>query len=388
MLTTEAFNALLKTLEEPPAFVKFIFATTQPNKVLPTILSRCQRFDFRRIPTIEIIAQLEKISAEEKIKIDKEVLFAIAKASDGALRDAESLLDQLASFSQGTISLNDINSILGIVQQDALFEITEKIAQKDAKSALAVFNKIIDEGKDVNLFLTNLIEHFRNLMVAKIVKADPKLIDLPQEICERLLQQSQAFTLEEIFGAFNTLINTQEMAKRLDSLRIPLEVSLIKLAHDKRNPTSNPAPAKELKKPGEAKENNNPTADDDPPAHKEDPAGSISLDNFKQSWQNIIDGLSRVKMYVATYMSEGSPINLEHNVLTVSFPKNYSLHKESLEKKENKALIEKIISELLHANLRVNFILSKESLHKDENENNPMLKSALDAFGARVIRQE
>ena len=136
MLTQEAFNALLKTLEEPPAFVKFIFATTQPHKVLATILSRCQRFDFRRITVMEMITQLERIVTQEKIGVDKEVLLAIAKASDGSLRDAESLLDQLISFSKDKISLKDVISILGIVEQEALFEITDKIIQKDALAAL------------------------------------------------------------------------------------------------------------------------------------------------------------------------------------------------------------------------------------------------------------
>ncbi len=324
---------------------------------------------------MEIIAQLEKIIAKEKIEIDKEVSLAIARASDGALRDAESLLDQLNSFSQKKISLQDINSILGLVHQDALFEITDKIIQKDAPAVLGLFNRIIDEGKDINLFLANLIEHFRNLMIAKVAKADVKLIDLPQEICARLLQQSQSFTLEEIFAAFNILMYAQEMTRRLDSARIPLEISLIKLAHDKKG---SPRPVDRPK-----------AADPDPPppVAKED-APTIPLDTVKDSWQNFLDRMSKVKMYVATYLSEGSLVKLEHNTLTISFPKNYSLHKESLERKENKALVEKTLSELCQANLRVNFILSKETAQRDDTENNPALKSALDAFGARVIRKD
>jgi len=383
MLTTEAFNALLKTLEEPPEFVKFIFATTQPNKVLPTILSRCQRLDFRRIPVIEIITQLEKIIAAENIKIDKDVLFAISRSSDGALRDAESLLDQLSSFAEGKISLEDINSILGIVQQDALFEITQEIIRKDPKALLVIFNKIIDEGKDINLFLTNLIEHFRNLMIAKITKADSKLIDLPQELCERLLQQSQGFTLEEIFSIFNTLVNAQEMGKRLESSRIPLEVSLIKLAHDRRATYSNPAPSE--KKDNDAKSDKNPPQEQQRLDNKESSGGSV--DNIREAWHNIVDKVSKVKMYVATYLNEGRPVKLEHNTLTVSFPRDCSLHKESLDKKENKAIIEKIISEISNASLRINFILSKEESLKDDSQSSPLLKSALDAFGARIIKE-
>jgi len=392
MLTTEAFNALLKTLEEPPEFVKFIFATTQPHKVIPTILSRCQRFDFRRITALEITAQLELIVASENINVDKEVLFAIARSSDGSMRDAESVLDQLASFSQQKISLKDVISVLGLVEQEALFEITDKIIQKDAKGALGLFNKLIDDGKDISVFLANLIEHFRNLMIAKVTKGDSKLIDLPQDICEGLLKQSGAFSLEEIFSIFNILVNTQEMAKRLESLRIPLEISLIRLAHDKKESVSKQSdetkgvPIRESNV--REKSAQEPPKKEDPKIDPVDPPSNISLDSVKQAWENIINNLGRIKMSVATYLSEGEPIRLERNILTVSFPKNYTLHKESLETKENREIIEKNISGLLNANLRVNFILTSEEKRKESSENHPFIKSALEMFDGRVIKEE
>jgi len=402
MLSDSAFNALLKTLEEPPPYVKFIFATTLPHKVIPTILSRCQRFDFRRISVMETIAQLERIVREEKIAIDKEVLFAIAKSSDGSLRDAESILDQLISFTKDEVSLEDIISMLGLVEQDALFGIADKIINKDARGALELFNNIIDSGKDIGNFLTNLIEHFRNLMIAKITLGNSKLIDLPEEICDKLLQQANAFSLEEIFSAFNTLVNTKEMTKRLESLRIPVEVSLVKLAHDKKGANLNPTPPKHSNNPGPVSIEKKP-----PPAEisaeggpasgwkKEDslpdPQAQIqlaSLDNVKSIWRNIIDNLSKIKMSAATYLNEGIPTKMENNVLTVSFPINCSLHKESLEGKDNKAIIERIFSELLNTNIRVNFTLSKEVAQKNGHEANSFIKSALDTFNGRVIKEE
>lgn len=380
-ITTDGFNALLKTLEEPPPYVKFIFATTHPNKVIPTILSRCQRFDFRRIPAMEITGQLERIVLSEKIEVDKEVLFAIGKSSDGSLRDAESVLDQLASFAQGKISLKDVVSVLGIVEQEALFEITDAIIKKDPKAALCLLNDIIDNGKDISVFLLSLIEHFRNLMIAKVAKADAKLIDLPQETCEKLLLQSNALSLEEIFSAFNIMVNTQEMSKRLDSLRIPLEVSLVRLAHNKKEASG----LKHLSQsPGEAAVKEK-TAEEKIKA--DPPLQSVSLDNIKDSWENIINNLSRIKMSVATYLNEGELLKAQGNVLTISFPRNYSLHREALEQKDNKALIENCISELLDTRVRVNFILSQELKHKDESENNPAIKSALEMFHGRVIKE-
>ena len=386
-ITTDGFNALLKTLEEPPAFVKFIFATTHPHKVIPTILSRCQRFDFRRISMLEITAQLKRIVAAEKMEIEEEVLFAIAKSSDGSLRDAESVLDQLFSFAGGKISLSDVVSMLGLVEQEALFEITHKIICKDAKGALELFNKLLDEGKDIGVFLANLIEHFRNLMIAKVSRADAQLIDLPAEVCARLLRQSEALTMEEIFSVFNLLMNTQEMARRFDSLRIPLEIGLVRLAHDKKSA--------EIKKPIPA----NPVEKEQAPLHpvaeqeikaepKETLPPSVSLENIKDSWQNIVANLSRIKMSVATYLNEGQPLKIQGNLLTVSLPRNYSLHKECLEERDNRLLIEKSISELLNAGLRVHFVLSEQASEKIDNGNSPFIKSALEMFGGRVIKEE
>lgn len=394
MLSTAAFNALLKTLEEPPEFVKFIFATTHPDKIPSTVLSRCQRLDFRRISVIEIISQLEKIVKNEKIEVDKEVLFAIAKASDGSLRDGESILDQLVSFSKGKVSLKDVISILGLVEQDALFEITDKIIAKDPKAVLNLFNKISEEGKDISVFLNNLIEHYRNLMIAKVTKGDAKLIDLPQEICDRLMQQSQRLSLEEIFGAFNILANTLEMARRLDSLRITLEVNLIRLANNKKTqnspveikqPLLKETPSKEppIKEKIVTKEIPKEEKKVEPPEE----VSNITLDNIKNVWQNVIDSLGRIKMSVSTYLSEGELLSLKGNYLTVAFSKSNSLHKETLDKRENKELIEQGLFDSLNTRLRVSFILSAETKPRETEQSGHFVQSILDTFHGRLIKE-
>jgi DNA polymerase-3 subunit gamma/tau len=392
MLSQGAFNALLKTLEEPPLFVKFIFATTHPEKIPATVISRCQRLDFRRISLMEIIAQLEKISRAENIDVDKDVLFAIAKSSDGSLRDAESILDQLVSFSRGKVSLRDIDSVFGLITQDVLFEITEKIIRKDSKGALTLLNSIIEEGKDIGVFLANLTEHFRNLMIAKVTQADPGLIDLPKDICERLLHQTKEMGLDEIFSAFNVLINTKEMSKRLESMRIPLEIALIKLTQDKKSSASNYPATKSGSevKPAAAKdkpENKTSSETDSPAEAQTGSMQNISIEEIKQSWPGLIEALSKVKMSLATYLNEGSPVKLENNILTVAFPRDYSLHKESLETKENRIILEKVFSESLHnVKLRLHFVLTQEPAAAKDEPENPLLKTALKMFGGRVIR--
>ncbi|MDD5668788.1 MAG: DNA polymerase III subunit gamma/tau [Candidatus Omnitrophica bacterium] len=443
-ITTDGFNALLKTLEEPPPFVKFIFATTSSHKVMPTILSRCQRLDFRRISTMELIEQLDKIVKAEGMDVDQKVLAAIARASDGALRDAESILDQLIAFSKGKVTLEDINSMLGLVEQDVLFEITEAVTNKDAAKALRLLNTMIDNGKDPGVFLNNLIDHFRNLMIAKVAQADAQLIDLPHDVCEKLLQQSRKIALETILSNFTILINAQEMAKRLDSVRIALEVSLVRLSHPAQGTESvkpvnsssvqpkekssrqyttpavsrpvfpprdtpvreqgiKPAPPAKNKRPEINAEDeqdlltmggNISSLEKDPVDDLEEKkqtiatAVSITRESVKSEWENLISQLSRVKMSVATYLNEGTVVSLEGHALTIAFPKHCSLHKESLEGKENKALIERTLAELINGHVRVHFILSDEDSAKSDSSKDPMVQSVLDAFKGRVVKEE
>lgn len=399
MLTTEAFNALLKTLEEPPEFVKFIFATTQPNKVPPTILSRCQRFNFKRIQTLKIVEQLKKILGEEKLNLHEEVIFAIAKASEGSLRDAESILDQLASFNQDKLSMDDVVSVLGVIKEDLLFGITEKAIKKDTKGVLELLGKIIDDGKDVNVLLAGIIEHFRNLIVAKVSKADTALLDLPEETCDRLYKQSQAFSLQELIHFFNILVNTQEMAKRFLSPRIPIEISLIKLTQEKIGPTTvvgNP-PVHINSIPSKLEKENPPQAqrpkEDSPakecsPVEDTGPGCAVILENVKNCWQVVIDNLKGVKMSVATYLSEGEPAKFEGGVLTVSFPKTNSFHKEILEREVNKVIIEKVVKNVLNINVKLNFVLSKEEPHREKPESSDFLKSVLETFNAKPANND
>jgi DNA polymerase-3 subunit gamma/tau len=419
-ITSDGFNALLKTLEEPPEFVKFIFATTQPQKVPPTILSRCQRLDFRRISVMEIIQQLEKIIASEKTKVERDVLAAIARSCDGSMRDAESVLDQLISFAKEKVSLEDVVSMLGMIEQSSIFEIADKIIQKDAQGALKILDELLDMGKDTAILLSELIEHFRNLMVAKVSKGDPKLIDLPAEICQRLLKQSESFTLEEIFSAFSILVNTQEMAKRLESWRIPLEISFVKLCRDPKHQESKSAQPRSMTEekpqakdkresdsfrqqpkmnviPAAGQQFQKKSENAEPPVANSEITeipeeinqanANVTLDSVKEVWQKIITNLGKIKMSVATYLNEGMPVNIDKDVLTVSFSKNHSLHKESLEKKENKSLIESNLAAALDTVLKVNFVLSKEEKISSDTEKHPSVRSALDMFNARLINE-
>lgn len=395
MLTNEAFNALLKTLEEPPEFVKFIFATTQINRIPSTILSRCQRLDFRRIPVLDIINQLKRIIAKERIKLDEEVLFTIARASDGSLRDAESVLDQLTSFTKDKISVLEASSLLGVLEEDILFDITDQIIKRDAKTVLSLLNTMLRQGKDSNIILNNIIEHFRNLIVAKISQADTYLIDLPSEIVKKLFIQSQHFSLGELFTIFNLLVNTQEMSKRMGSSIIPLEINLIRITQEKSKDMAKTQHQPETKPDSHnrAEKTNNEKIDSQErsPSHigEKSPNETQLYNEVKENWPKIIDNIAKVRMSLATFLSEGLPFKLKNDILTIAFPNNCSLHKETLQKKENKLLIEKILSQIFETSLRVKFTLSlleiKEEKVEQKDNKDSFIHSAINAFNAKLI---
>jgi DNA polymerase-3 subunit gamma/tau len=419
MLTNEAFNALLKTLEEPPEFVKFIFATTQVNRIPATILSRCQRLDFRRIPVLDIISQLKKIVTEERINLEEEVLFTIARASDGSLRDAESILDQLTSFTKDKISISDVSSLLGVLEQEMIFDITDKIINKDARGALDLLGTMLKQGKDTGVILNNIIEHFRNLIMAKISQADFQLIDLPPEIIEKLLAQSQHFSLEEIFSIFNLLVNTQEMSKKMDSSVIPLEINLVRLTQEKKinavsategtkahqENTDVIRPVQHRKESANnqrssleensLKQISNETVNEIGPssgvksAAEQMPNKTELFSAVTENWSKIIDNLSKVKMSVATFLSEGTPLRLEDNLLIISFAQSCSLHRETLQRKENRVLIEKTLSQVLNHNLSVKFILSSpnsaDQKAEKKNKSDSFVHSVINTFNARLV---
>ncbi|NQT46033.1 MAG: DNA polymerase III subunit gamma/tau [Candidatus Omnitrophica bacterium] len=229
-ITTDGFNALLKTLEEPPKHVKFIFATTRPGKVLATILSRCQRFDFKRIQIKMIISKLKSIAASEKLKVSDDALMLVARAAEGSMRDAESILDQLVAYCDKRIDVADVSSSLGMVEEDALLSMSDILAKKDAPAALKWINQLLEDGKDLVQFLSSLIDHFRSILMAKIGKDAIASIELGADSIERISKHSEKFTLEEIIYILQTLSNTHYIMKHSESVRLPLELALLRLA--------------------------------------------------------------------------------------------------------------------------------------------------------------
>ena len=417
-ITVDGFNALLKTLEEPPAHVKFIFATTSVSKMPATILSRCQRFDFRRIPTQTIADTLKEICKKEKIKIDDEALYVIAKFADGGLRDSQSILDQVASSVDGKVGAKEVFRSLGSLEEEDLFSLMDALANHDAKTALLVLNDVLDKGKDPSLFMEKLLEHTRNLLFLSVSSDLASLVDATESYKKSLGLQKDRFSKEDLFYFFSVIAHTLQVMKRFEMKRIPLEIALIKLAHK--------APMEELstliekfktaeKKTVifEPKEDRSLSADREDelagPDIEELPEGEIAIKEPVQEkkitsldtvWQLLLKALKLEKISVASYLAEGEPVGLANGIARISFPDRLLFHRESLETEVNRKLIEKHLSSLLDEPVRVEFQSVKELLRKNNGsavefvdetmtkdpESAETLKSAMSIFGGKIVK--
>ncbi len=423
-ITTDGFNALLKTLEEPPAHVKFIFATTSAQKVPATILSRCQRFDFRRIATEDIANVLRELCKKEKIKAEDDALYMIAKAADGSLRDSETILDQMAASSENKISKADVIQSLGALEEERLVAIADALQKRDAASALKSLDAVLKEGKDPGLFLEKMLEHTRHLLFLSVSADLLDLVDATESYKKALMKQKDAFSREELFYFFGVITNSLQLLRRFEMKRIPLEIMLIKLSS--RVPMESIAELLQQMKSGEKKtafrdvvpsavERSVPAAPRPAPAAKsrakeeeenetpeieELPAGEIEVEAPKPQrsasldgvWPALIQAVKGEKISIASYLAEGEPWGIKEGVATVAFPARLNFFRESLEVPDNKRLIEKHLSKLVEQDVRVAFetireiAKSKDAAQDITSEDNPTIKSAMNLFGGRIIQ--
>ena len=229
MLSTSAFNALLKTLEEPPNHLMFVFATTEPHKVPATIMSRCQRFDFRRMEINDIIGQLKYISEKEGIKIDEQSLFAIAKKADGSMRDAESIFDQVVAFTGNDIEYYKLADALHLIDEEFYFEISNNILTNDILGMFEISNEITKRGYDYLETISGLIEHLRNLLSIKAA-GDASLMQVSESLKEKYIEFANKFTTSDLLRIIQVLVSSEQQLKYSSQQRIRFELILIKLA--------------------------------------------------------------------------------------------------------------------------------------------------------------
>ncbi|MBU1065688.1 DNA polymerase III subunit gamma/tau [bacterium] len=228
MLTKEAFNALLKTLEEPPSHVIFIFATTEPLKIPATIISRCQRYDFHRIPIREIVRHLGSIAQNEHVEITDDILMLVAKKAEGGMRDAESLLDQLIAFSDQSVSLEEAKNILSLIDYEYYIDISNKVLENDTGSLLQVAGSVIDDGINLTEFFTGFSEHFRNLLIASAT-GSVDMLDLPDNMKQRYGEEAQKWDAADLLRLIKLLTDAQAGLRTSINHRMHIEFTLLRM---------------------------------------------------------------------------------------------------------------------------------------------------------------
>ena len=389
MLSTAAFNALLKTLEEPPAHVKFMFATTDPEKVLATILSRCQRFDLRRIPTALIVKHLSLIAGKEKVKIDDAALYAIARGADGGMRDAESTLDQLISFCGDKIEEPDVLTMFGLTAQGQILELSRAVLAGEIHTALHGLNDLAQKGKDLGRLLSDLLNHFRNLILFQVSKGDLNLMEVSEAEVAELKEQSDLAATDAMTRILEVLADAELRLRDAASKKILLEVTLLR-AIEARNAVSIDSVLKQLNAlrgqggavaatapahvaaevtrrtvatPASAPATA-PTAVTSPPpdvggyaaaptALAATPAVAGDLETI---WSQLVDAAGRASPFVRTYLVEAHPVSFEKGTFTIGFDPEFDDHRGLVDNARNHSLLQTKLAELGHPNAQIKFI--------------------------------
>ena len=331
MLSAAAFNALLKTLEEPPAHVKFMFATTDPEKVLPTILSRCQRFDLRRIPAALIAKHLTHIAGKEGVQVEPAALDAIARGAEGGMRDAESALDQLISFCGKEIAEADVLSMFGLAAQAQLLGLTRAILEGQVQIALKELNDLAGHGKDLGRLMSDLLSHVRNLLIFQVSKGDLSMLEVSEAEAATLKSQAALVKPEIMTRILDVLAETERKMRNAASRKIVMEVGILK-AIEARNSVSLDVVLKQLQslRQADAPRHANPTAPAAPatgPAVMHDrpstaqpgtqQAPSATMPDMDAAWAALLSGANPL---VRASLENARPVSFANRTLTIGFP--------------------------------------------------------------------
>lgn len=384
MLSQGAFNALLKTLEEPPSYVIFILATTEPHKIPATILSRCQRFDFKRVTVKDISSRMRYICEKEGIEADEKALNLIARNSQGALRDALSILDQCISFEGNKISYNDVIELLGSVNIEQLFDLSESIIKEDTRKSLQILNDFIIWGKDVRNLVNDLIDHFRNLMVCKISNDLDEIISLPEETIDLLKQQAETIDTNNLIRILNILSETQDGMKISSNPRVLMEVTMMKIAQPMFD-ESKEALIKRIEnleqkiESGNIKVNHistNQTVDNFNENNQQNSNivekqedENIEYENLKgddiklveKSWKKILQKMKEDKnQVIRALLQDVDSFNISEDTLYIIFTDNYSFAKSRLDSPATIQYVEKVIREVLNRSFSVKIALKSQ----------------------------
>lgn len=419
MLTKGAFNALLKTLEEPPENVVFILATTEPHKVLETILSRCQRFDFSLLSSLDIKRRLEYICKEEEVVYDEQSLTLIATASNGGLRDAISLLDQAISYTNSNLQSAEIQEMLGRVDTTLLQEFVNNILDKNSAAVLEMLNEIISGGKGIAIFVRDLIDFFRQVMLFKECGRGSKIFNFTEEIITNIEIVAERINVESLIRFLEILTDVEKKMTFTERPRISLELAVIKMISSVQESPYNILKAridelenrineiieKGIAKPLKEKIKENVELASEDSGDKEEYSQNkkeFSIDDLKEVWPEVLNKIRENNVSIQALLVEGKPYRVDGTNVYIQFPSDKSFHKKGAE--QHSAIIQKVMSKVMSFSCQpvfvteggennkkkepeVNKSADNEKETKDnERESIDVVSRVVKAFNGKVIK--
>jgi DNA polymerase III subunit gamma/tau len=439
MLSTAAFNALLKTLEEPPAHVKFMFATTEAEKVLPTILSRCQRFDLRRIPSALITKHLAHIAGLEKVKIDAAALDAIARGAEGGMRDAESTLDQLISFCGDKIEEADVLSMFGLTARGQILELARAVLAGEAEKALRELDELAKHGKDLGRLVSDLLNHFRNILIYQVSRGDLRMLEVSEAEAATLAAQSAEVDAGAVTRVMEVLSECEMRLRDASSKKILIEVALLRAMEARRAlsldsvlqqlqslrggeavgaavaPQS--APASTQAAVPKARQVAPPAAEPAPAMMKEGgPAPTNGNGDLAGLWDRLFEAVARASQFTKTYLQKAHPVSFKNNVLVIGYDPEFEDDLGLVDSAKTHTLLQTKLGELGHAGAQVKFVKAERPadwtpptveaeaaqapaqatarpaspakagpVSKDDFKNDPLIQKALEIFKGQIV---
>lgn len=400
MLSKSAFNALLKTLEEPPENVVFIFATTEPHKVLPTIVSRCQRYDFKRIPVEAIVARLRDISEKEGITVDDETLYLIARKADGGMRDALSLLDQTISYCQNDIHIDQVRQIFGMIPNQVYHDFMQLIKNHDTQHLIIELHRIFEEGMDLPEFIANMLDYLRIVLLCKL---EIKLKDISPAEMPLFEEISQLFTQNDLLYILSQLIQTKNDIRLSNNPYLLIETMMIKISRmDEIEELSNliadlkaggiASPPVAVKKPTVTRSNATPK----PPvssAPKEPEIKNLEFSEeiLRDNWAALTNRIKKSSKIAGLAFQDAELVKLSGNALTLQLTKQTDLAMIMTNLERIEAIFKDVFGKAIHINLELEqkepppTVPHKRKTIEDIKKENPELSRFIEQTEARLI---
>ena len=409
MLSNAAFNALLKTLEEPPPHVKFILATTEYAKIPVTIASRCQQYDFKPIPFLLILERLKLLTQEEGIEISEDSLRAIVSVAEGSMRDAQSALDQIIAFGGKQIPDEAVRVLLGVVDERAILSLVDAVLERDAKILVEQVQELVNSGVDPRNFCRKLIHHVRNLMVCRVTGWDERLLNLPDTAKDEILKQSEQFSELDLIR-FYDLLNRAENDLRWNSHPwVHLEMTLMKLIELTRLPSLEDVIAqlqlgekvgKSLPKGGSApsgdpktlfpaadkrpqsKDKKSSTSAAPPEAEKTEEEEAVSEN---QVIAHLLSAVQTESIRLYSSLQHASRTTLENGKLLISFPQSEAFHQGEVLRSDHQGLLSRLCAKIVGSVPEIEVQLEEPPKEQPDPKEDPRVKTFMETFPGKVI---